>query len=196
MHGESGGRLRVPTPDDIQGGLTDAGKLKLTDEGLTLDVEGEVHYTEGPSPSGDPGFFYMRDSIGIFNPRDFNPGGPPGTAVYGRFAVPVQPLSTSNNTYDEIGTLFYKFASLGSANVRLWDGFYDSSTSMQIRIVRRSDGAVIAETPVVSGTGAVQLDLTTNLPTADDVLSLQAVRRSGGGNAQQTIVAGFFSFEP
>jgi hypothetical protein len=55
---------------------------------------------------------------------------------------------------------------------------------------------VIAETPVVSGTGAVQLDLTTNLPTADDVLSLQAVRRSGGGNAQQTIVAGFFSFEP
>jgi hypothetical protein len=180
----------VPTPDDISGGITDAGKLLLRDEGYTLDAPGEAHYDE------TNGYFYLRDSLGIFNPRDFNPGGPPGTSVYARVGCPVIPQTTSSSTYVEVGTLFYKYASLSGAVTRLWDGRYDSATTMQIRIVRRSDGALIAESGPLVGIGSIQFSLVNNLPVADDVLSIQIRRASGGGGSQQTIIAGFFSFEP
>jgi len=54
----------MPTPDDLQGGLTNTGKLQLIDESLTLDADGEARYDDGA------GEFEMRDAIGLFNPRD------------------------------------------------------------------------------------------------------------------------------
>lgn len=53
----------MPTPDDIAGGVTDAGKLILRDEALSLDAPGEARYNEGT------GSFEMRDNAGTFNPR-------------------------------------------------------------------------------------------------------------------------------
>jgi hypothetical protein len=49
------------TPDDRSGGITDAGKLILRDEGETADNPGEAVF--------DGTNFVMRDNAGPFNPR-------------------------------------------------------------------------------------------------------------------------------
>lgn len=49
------------TPDDIEGGITDAGKVIYRDEGLTADAEGETVYRGG--------HFQLKDSEGVFDPR-------------------------------------------------------------------------------------------------------------------------------
>ena len=51
------------TPDDRAGGITDAGKMILRDEGLTLDYPGEAIYDDVA------GEFALRDAAGVFDPR-------------------------------------------------------------------------------------------------------------------------------
>jgi hypothetical protein len=168
------------TPDDIEGGITDAGKVIYRDEGLTADAEGESVYRSGA--------FSLRDSIGVFNPRNA------GTVAFRKNARLQCPITRQNasNSWSEVGNIFWDYSEYGAATVLRWTGMvYRNTASLSIRAVLESTGAELGTVTVTTGNYQSATFNLTGLPAADDAVVVQIKRNSGSGG---TVVAGQFEF--
>jgi hypothetical protein len=116
------------------------------------------------------------------------------TANAARLPAPTEPSNPATGVWSEVGAAVYPHALFGSATSRKWVGYitFANANTMNIRVVRETDGAVVGPSVNFSADGLAEVPITDNLPTADDalVLQIQRVGTQQGGR----VVAGFFEF--
>ncbi len=120
----------------------------------------------------------------------------PGSSVRGRLAAPGHESMAVPAVYASVATCFYDHSAFSPGAVKRWDGFVDPHVAgIDLRIVRLDGEVLIEQLEITGAVQAVALDFAAsgNLPTADDVLTLQGRKNDTG--APGNVLAGFFFFQ-
>jgi hypothetical protein len=103
---------------------------------------------------------------------------------------PPDESAETDTSFQAVGALYYEFARYSARTVRRWRGLVDVGTKpTELRVVRLSDGAVLGSiSHSTQELATLTVDLTANLPAADDTLVLQFRHTGGGGPTTPSVI--------